>query len=157
MSIEDDIALFERVPMLRLIGSEALRILAIGAENRLLQGGEVLFSAGEAATAAYLVQEGSFSLKPAQNGLAEEIAGPGTLLGELALLTESIWPTTAMARAPAAVFCIPRRLFVKILESDPQAARNLRDQLAARAEQAMQDLAGVRAKFDETRGDKAES
>jgi len=156
VSIEDDIALFERVPALRLIGPEALRILAIGAESRRLQEGEVLFSAGEAAAAAYLVQEGSFSLKPAHNGVAEEVAGPGTLLGELALIAETTWPATAVACTPTAVICIPRRLFVKILESYPQAARTLRDQLAARISRAMHELAGVRAKFDETRGDKAE-
>ncbi len=43
MTIEDDIAFLERVPTLRLLGREALRVLAIGAENRYVHGGEVLF------------------------------------------------------------------------------------------------------------------
>ena len=47
MSIEDDIAFFERVPTLRLLGRAALRILAIGAESRYVLQGEVLFAAGE--------------------------------------------------------------------------------------------------------------
>ena len=40
MSIEDDIAFFERVPTLRLLGRTALRILAIGADATN-HGGEV--------------------------------------------------------------------------------------------------------------------
>ncbi|HKA71130.1 MAG TPA: cyclic nucleotide-binding protein, partial [Xanthobacteraceae bacterium] len=34
MSIDDDIAFLERVGTLSLLGHEALRIVAIGAENR---------------------------------------------------------------------------------------------------------------------------
>jgi hypothetical protein len=34
MSIEDDVALLERVPTMRLLGTTALRMLAIGSEQR---------------------------------------------------------------------------------------------------------------------------
>ncbi|HZE51957.1 MAG TPA: cyclic nucleotide-binding protein, partial [Bradyrhizobium sp.] len=34
MSIEDDVALLEHVPTLRLLGTTALRMLAIGSEQR---------------------------------------------------------------------------------------------------------------------------
>ena len=47
MAIDDDIAFLERVPTLGLLGRPALRILAIGAETRRLDGGEVLFNAGD--------------------------------------------------------------------------------------------------------------
>ena len=46
MSIEDDIIFIERVPTLRMLGRDALRILAIGAESRYVHKGEVLFLAG---------------------------------------------------------------------------------------------------------------
>ena len=46
MTIEDDIAFFERVPTLNMLGRPALRILAIGAESRYVHSGEVLFNAG---------------------------------------------------------------------------------------------------------------
>ena len=96
MSIEDDIAFLERVPTLRLLGRTALRILAIGAESRYVHDGEALFHAGEAADSGYVVQEGSFELRPATPIVAAEVvAGPGTLLGELALLTETARPATA--------------------------------------------------------------
>jgi len=51
MSIEDDVALLERVPTLRLLGAAALRMLAIGSELRIFGDGDVLFNAGEEADA----------------------------------------------------------------------------------------------------------
>ena len=46
MSVDDDIAILERVPILRRLGAPALRILAIGAENYDVQTGQVLFTIG---------------------------------------------------------------------------------------------------------------
>ncbi len=88
MGIEDDILFIERVPTLRALGRDALRILAIGAESRYVHKGEVLFMAGETADGGYVVQEGSFRLEGASKQAGELIAGPGTLLGELALICE---------------------------------------------------------------------
>ena len=62
MTIEDDIAFLERIPSLRLLGRDALRILAIGAESRYIHEGISLFGEGEDADCAYVVQEGSFDL-----------------------------------------------------------------------------------------------
>ena len=49
MTIEDDIAFLERIPILRRLGAPALRILAISAESYHVEPGQVLFSAGETA------------------------------------------------------------------------------------------------------------
>ena len=42
MSIDDDVALLERVPTMRLLGDSSLRMLAIGSEQRDFNAGEVL-------------------------------------------------------------------------------------------------------------------
>ena len=47
----------------------------------------------------------------------------GALIGELALLTETKRPVTAVAREPSSVVRIPRQLFLKTLEGYPDAAR----------------------------------
>jgi CRP-like cAMP-binding protein len=149
VSIEDDIAFFERVPTLRLLGRTALRILAIGAESRYLGDGETLFNAGEKADGGYIVQEGSFRLRSDNpDRIAEMVAGPGTLLGELALLTETVRPATAVAQEPSTVIRISRSLFLKMLEGYPDAAIKLHEQVAARAQQAIKDIGNVRAMLD---------
>jgi CRP-like cAMP-binding protein len=149
MSIEDDIAFLERVPTLRLLGRTALRILAIGAESRYVHDGEALFYAGDSADGGYVVQEGSFDLRPAMPVAAQPIvAGPGTLLGELALLTETSRPATAVAREPSTVIRISRSLFLKMLEGYPDAAITLREQIAARTQQSMKEMSDIRALLD---------
>src|SRR6266853_1638120 len=120
MTIEDDIAFLERVPALAILGREALRILAIGSENRYVHEGVSLFGEGEDADGAYVVQEGSFDLVSQQNGAA------------------------AVAREPSSVVRIPRQLFMKMLESDPNAARRMRDALAARVNQTTGEFDRVR-------------
>ena len=146
MSIEDDIAFLERVPALSLLGRDALRILAIGSETRYIHEGISLFAEGEDADCAYVVQEGSFDLVAERNSaIAPAIAGPGTLIGELALLAETKRPVAAIAREPSSVVRIPRQLFLKMLEGYPDAARRMRDAIAARVNQTAGEFARVRA------------
>ncbi len=149
MSIEDDIVFLEKVPTLRLLGRTALRILAIGADSRYVHQGEQLFAAGEPADCAYVVQEGSLDLRAeAVGGVRELVALPGTLLGELALLTATRRPATATAREPSTVLRIPRSLFLKMLEGYPEAAVKLQEQLSMRARESLGEIVNVRAMLD---------
>jgi len=109
LSIEDDIIFIERVPTLRMLGRDALRIIAIGAESRFLHKGDVLFTAEEPADCGYVVQEGSFRLETKSKLAADVVVGPGTLLGEMALIAEIKRPATATANEPSTVIRIPRR------------------------------------------------
>ncbi len=145
MSIEDDIAFLEQVPVLRRLGAGALRILAIGAESYSVQAGQVLFTVGDAADCAYVVQQGSFGVRPQRQGDSEVIAAPGTLLGETALLAATIRPATATAREDSTVMRISRTMFVKVLESYPDAAQRLSELIASRADQWARELENVRA------------
>jgi CRP-like cAMP-binding protein len=149
MAIEDDISFFERVPTLGMLGRAALRILAIGAESRYVHRGEVLFTAGELADSGFVVQEGAFKLAAQeQDGGRTITVGPGTLLGELAMLTETTRPVTATALEPSTVLRIPRSLFIKMLEGYPDAATRLRDTLARRSEEWDRDINYVRTTLD---------
>jgi CRP-like cAMP-binding protein len=148
VSIEDDIAFIEKVPTLRMLGRTALRILAIGAESRYVHQGEVLFNAGDNTDCGYVIQEGSFTLTSTVKAVGEVIAGPGTLLGELALIAETRRPATATAREPSTVIRISRSLFLKMLEGYPEAADILRDQIAARARHALAEMTDIRAMLD---------
>jgi len=145
MSIEDDVALLERVPTLRLLGRTALRMLAIGSEQRDLAMGEVLFRAGDDADAGFVILRGSFLIADAPG--AELIAGPGALIGELALITAMQRPSSAKAVEYSSVIRIARSLFQRVLESDPAAARRLRDELANRTSQIASEMLIAGAKL----------
>jgi CRP-like cAMP-binding protein len=146
MSIEDDVALLERVPTLRLLGATALRMLAIGSEQRNFERGDLLFNAGDDADAGFIVQRGMFRIE--DDGGAEVIAGPGALIGELALVVAMRRPATAIALQQSSVIRVARSLFQRVLESDPAAARRLRDEFANRTSQIASDILLAGAKLN---------
>jgi CRP-like cAMP-binding protein len=149
MAIEDDINFFEKVPTLSMLGRAALRILAIGAESRYVHSGETLFAVGDDADGGYVVQEGSFRLSPRGGDTAKSIrVGVGTLLGELALFTETRRPVTATALEPSTVLCIPRPLFLKMLEGYPDAAVRLREIFSKRTDESEREMQRLRAVID---------
>ncbi|MFL6796412.1 MAG: Crp/Fnr family transcriptional regulator [Xanthobacteraceae bacterium] len=148
MSIEDDISFFERVPTLSPLGRQALRILAIGAETRYIHSGEVLFHAGEEADGGFVVQEGRFALAEGRDDGGAFTVGPGTLLGEVALFTETRRPATATALEPSTVLRIPRPLFIKMLDSFPETAERLRAIVAARLEQSTGEIVNLRSRLE---------
>ena len=145
MSIEDDVALLERVPTLRLLGTTALRMLAIGSEQRDFARGDLLFNAGDDADAGFIVQRGAFWIE--DGGGAEIVAGPGALIGELALITAMQRPASAIALEHSSVIRVARSLFQRVLESDPAAARRLRDEIANRTSQIASEILMAGAKL----------
>jgi CRP-like cAMP-binding protein len=147
MSIEDDVALLERVPTLRLLGTTALRMLAIGSEQRDVARDDLLFYIGDDADAGFIVQRGAFRISLEDGSGAEVVAGPGALIGELALVVAMQRPATAIALEHSSVIRIARSLFQRVLESDPAAARRLRDEFANRTSQIASDIVMAGAKL----------
>ena len=109
----------------------------------------MLFYAGELADGGYVVQEGSLLLEPNSPLEGEQFtAGPGSLVGELALLTDTVCAATAIAKGPTVVIRISRSLFRKMLEGYPAAAQNLRDMVAERVDGWTRELGGVKQAMD---------
>jgi CRP-like cAMP-binding protein len=130
---------------LRLLGTAALRMLAIGSEQRDVARGDLLFNEGDDADAGFIVQRGAFRIE--NGGGAEIVAGPGALIGELALVVSMQRPSTATALEHCSVIRVARSLFQRVLESDPAAARRLRDEFAARTSQIASDIVMAGAKL----------
>ncbi len=142
MALEDDIGFLDRLPTLHTLGSDALRILAISAEQIRLDDGEVLFEEGERADSGYVVVAGAIQLQSSRDRSDEDImiAPPGALIGETALVVDTLRPATAIAIEPTAVLKIARATFLRVLEGEPRAADALRKVIAARVEAALNDL-----------------
>ena len=121
-------------------------MLAIGSEQRDFSPGDYLFNAGDEADAGYIVQRGAFRV---EDGGAEVVAGPGALIGELALIVAMKRPSSAVALEHSSVIRVARSLFQRVLESDPAAARRLRDELATRTSQLASDILMAGAKLSQ--------
>ena len=148
MSVEQDIAILEQVPMLRVLGRGILRMIAMGAETRPVHTGEMLFAPHERPDCAFVVQEGLFALSiDPENSQRVIEAGPGTMLGEFALLTDAARPLSAIAQQPSTVMRISRSMFMKILENDADAAVRLRDYVARRTRMSIAEMLTVKESF----------
>jgi EmrB/QacA subfamily drug resistance transporter len=112
------------VPLFASLGEELLAQLAEHARNVHLEAGAWLFREGERADSIYVVRGGRLEVID-PDGAAIRVAGRGTALGELALLTSS--PRSASVRAARAseVLAIDRASFEGLLETSPELSRAL--------------------------------
>ncbi len=150
MSLDQDVVLLQGVPTFDVLTPDALRILAISAEQRRLAPDEVLFRMGDAADCGYVVMAGRvevFSERAGKRRNACE-ALPGALIGEMALILDRPRPATAVALEAATVMRIPRTTFLRVLESFPEAAVALRDKVAARVGTVLKSLDTVRDRLE---------
>ncbi len=95
-----------------------------------LQSGLVLFSEGEAGTSMYVLMEGSAAI--CVGGEVIEVAGPGSLLGEMALVNSSVRSATVITRSDCRVISIDRVQFDALVRESPQFARHVMSVMADR-------------------------
>jgi CRP-like cAMP-binding protein len=134
------------MPTLNVLGMAALNVLAIGAEHKNLEFGDELFKKGDEGDCGYVVKRGAFRVAAVER-INETIVGPGALIGELAMMIVMPRPATAMALESSTVIRLSRSLFQRVLESHPEAARRLRDEMAARTNNAASSVARLTAKL----------
>ncbi len=131
MALDDHIRILSGVRLFEGFTPEQLRLLAFGAEAMRLPAGKRLFLEDDDADSAYIVTRGMVRLFREHDGHNAEIslAGPGAVLGEMALIADTRRLTSAEASTDADVLRINRSMFRRILEEYPQTAELLRERL----------------------------
>ena len=130
MALQSDLRDLARLAPFDELEPEALRLIALSAETRLLRAGTVLFRKGEPADGGFVLFNGRVALDDGRGPTT--IVQPLTLIGETALLTETTRPADARAHTPASVLKVPRTLFLRVLAEYPAGAARLRTRLAER-------------------------
>jgi len=154
MGLEDDIGKLARIPAFAVIEPEALRLIAFSAETRILRAGDVLFRRDEISNDGFAVLAGSIALDTSSDGaVTARIVRPPGLIGDLALLTQTRRPATAIAREPSTVLRISRLLFRRVLDEFPDSAERLRQSQGARLLQFTGELGAVRRRRLTPEGD----
>ena len=143
MALHDDVRKLASNPTLRDIDPEGLRLIAFSAETRILRAGDTLFRTGDTSDGGYVVLSGTISLR--MGDAAPVIVGPPALIGDSALITETVRHATASAVEPSSVLKISRTLFRRVLSEYPDSAERLRATLAARLSGLGEDLAHIRS------------
>ena len=144
MALDDTIATLGRTSIFELFDRDALRLIAFSAETRRLRPNEVLFREGERSDGGYIVLEGE--VVATRRGSAEETAaGPGSLVGRMALFVRIQRPATAVARERSHLLRISPTLMRRVLEEFPRSAAAIWTALE-------DDLAGLTEDLDRVRG-----
>ena len=145
MALQDDIRNLSRLPAFRDIEPDALRLVALSAETRILRAGDVLFRQGDPSDGGYIVLSGKIALTSGQHPAV--VVGPPILLGAAALLTETQRPATAQARQPSSVLKVPRELYRRVLTEYPDSAVRVRHDIAARLLALQDDYDDLRVRL----------
>lgn len=141
MALEDDIRRLSRISLFRALETDALRLIAFGAETRILRAGDILFRKGDRSDAGFIVLSGSVALDAKSDGSPPaHVVRPESLIGEVALLVETERRATAMAREPSTVLKISRELFHRVLREYPESAKRLRAAMASELKSFVRDL-----------------
>ncbi len=151
MAFEDDIRILEQVKLLEDFSRDQLRLLAFGAESMRLRAGRELYQEGIPADCAYVVASGTVELsrKRGDEQMPLGTAGPGSMLGELALISGGKRPATATAVTDVEVIRLNRSLFRRILEEYPDIAASLHARLSASMKTMLEDITRLGSKFGE--------
>lgn len=127
MALDDDIRILSGVRLFEGFTQEQLRLLAFGAENIHLPADRKLYREEDEADSAYVVVSGRISLYRDIDGTRAEVgsAGPGAMLGELALIADTRRLTSAAAQVDSEIIRLNRKMFHRILEEYPEVAARL--------------------------------
>jgi CRP/FNR family cyclic AMP-dependent transcriptional regulator len=129
------------------------RARLLGRFGRRFVAGDTLFQEGEAATVAFLLQEGRVRLlrRVAMTERSFAVVKPGDLFGEGALLEGGTYGSTAVALNDGVVLALDRGTFRSLLERYPQVGVRAVEQLTRRLRDAedqieLMTLRGVQSK-----------
>jgi signal transduction histidine kinase len=119
----------EAVPLFAGLPDEDLARLSTGVTELRLQKGDELFREGDEGDAAYVIIEGDIEITKQADSREVLLAvqGPGTVIGEMALLHEAPRMASGKARGDVTLLEISRSSFDYVLDTSAAAARRTMD------------------------------
>ncbi len=148
MALDDDIRTLSVVGLFESFTQEQLRLLAFGAETTTLAAGKKLYREDDTADSAYVVISGSFVLY--REGEEQRVigrAGPGAIMGELALIADTRRLTSASAEADSQVLRLNRQMFRRILEEYPDLSVQLHHRISEEFQSMIRRIEGLAPRF----------
>lgn len=148
MGLDSDIRLLSRVRLFAGFEPDHLRLLAFGAEARALAKGTRLYRQDDLSDGGFVVVRGNVDLISGLNDSVISSHGTGSLIGEMALISETRHAATAIATENTEVLKITRPLFRRMLNEYPQLAVLLQQRIGEAVSEFAAKLDVVRAKLD---------
>jgi CRP-like cAMP-binding protein len=116
-----------------------------GTLGRRYDDGEVLVRQGDPGDCLYVIQEGTVEILRESEGRETVLrtAGPGELLGEMAVFEKTARSATVRARGPVRALTVDRKNFLKRVHEDPSIAYRVVQTLSSRVRELSERLAAV--------------
>jgi signal transduction histidine kinase len=132
----------EAVPLFSGLPEKDLERLSSAATEIRLDAGTELFREGDEGTSAYVIVAGEIEIvkQSTQREMLLAVQGPGTVIGEMALIHEAPRMASGRARGPVTLLEIPRSSFDYVLDTSPAAARRTMDVVLERFRQNQAQL-----------------
>ena len=154
MALEDDIATLSQAPLLNCLTGMRFGSSRSRPKTGRSAPATCCSAKGDRSDGGYVVSRGAIALDANDDGSpATFIAGPGALIGQMALFTRIARPATATAREPSAVIRISPSLMRRVLEEFPGAASSMHDAMAEELSRLTTGLERVRRQLLAIDGD----
>src|SRR3954464_12630862 len=124
------LAHLRNVPLFNSCTNKELQTIAKATDELTVPAGHVLTDQGQMGREAFVIVDGSATVK--RNGKKVATLGPGSVVGELSLLDHGPRTATVTADSDTTVLVIDQRPFLGVLDDVPALARNLLATLAGR-------------------------
>jgi CRP-like cAMP-binding protein len=134
MSLEQEVELIRRFPIFSKIQPAMQKLLCFSSERLTYEAGQVMFRAGDAADAAYVIIDGGVDITvPTSTGaiLVNQLK-QNDIIGEIAIFGDVPRTATATATTKVEALRIAKDMFVNVIRDNPDAALELIRILAGR-------------------------
>jgi CRP-like cAMP-binding protein len=131
--LDQKIELLQHVPLFSGLSDDLLSAVADAGQKSFFEAGENLIAEGQAGSTAYLIMTGKAG-SPRREGdeIITEDLWPGTLVGELGMLVETVHSVTVTAKERLRALAFHREGFVKVMEAHPDLAQHIAEKLLIR-------------------------
>ena len=154
MSVRADAETFRSIPIFSECDPVHLQLLAFSAVRQNFEAGELVLKQGLRGGAAYLILNGRVDISSDENGKIGS-AGPGAMLGEVAMIGDSPYAISARASEPLSAARIDRTLFMRLAQEYPEFGTAVFAALAARLQNSIGEFDAARPAFEQARSFKS--
>jgi len=148
MSLDRNVELLGDVPLFHGLSQEQLTSIVNIGEKQFFETGETIVKRQKKGETAYLVLSGRAVTRPTKvSRLEPEPVEAGVLIGEMAMLTETVYSVDVVVEERVRALAIGRELLFALMEQDPSIAHHLAEKITERLIYFAHDLREADARF----------
>ena len=154
MSVRADAETFRSIPIFSECDPVHLQLLAFSAVRQSFDENDVVIKQGLRGGAAFLILNGRVDIISEGNAKIGS-AGPGAMLGEVAMIGDSPYAITARASEPVSAARIDRALFMRVVQEYPEFGTAVFSALSRKLDSSVGELSVARQAFENARSFKS--